>query len=272
MIKIQKIQAKSPVLQKLLDCFLFSEVEKGLVAETIPNARVDAWINLSGSFSVFTQSKAMFEEVAEAGFFRLSNQKQLFKTEGGCCTINLKFYPHILFFPLFQPLMNAREIVDWKEIFSNDKIKDLLVELKSQKSLESQIQIIEDFLLKEIFTQVTESELVELIKEWENMLTFSQSIQKTATDAQISIKTLERKFKKYVGINPKELHKLMRLQTTMQQMQAQSATQTTNFSENLGLIYYDQSHFIKECKSITGLSPKHLFKKLIPQVTDVIIS
>jgi methylphosphotriester-DNA--protein-cysteine methyltransferase len=35
--------------------------------------------------------------------------------------------------------------------------------------------------------------------------------------------------------------------------------------------YYDQSHFIKSCLRITGLTPKKLFRHLSEQVTDTVI-
>jgi methylphosphotriester-DNA--protein-cysteine methyltransferase len=65
---------------------------------------------------------------------------------------------------------------------------------------------------------------------------------------------LERKFLKQVGLSPKQLGKVIRLQTALKMLlnrQAESLTAIAYESE-----YYDQAHFIKDFKEFTGTNPK----------------
>lgn len=65
---------------------------------------------------------------------------------------------------------------------------------------------------------------------------------------------IERKFRKQVGLSPKQLGKVIRLQAALRMLldrQSRSLTQVAYESE-----YYDQAHFIKDFKEFTGINPK----------------
>jgi transcriptional regulator GlxA family with amidase domain len=65
---------------------------------------------------------------------------------------------------------------------------------------------------------------------------------------------LERKFKKHIGVSPKQLGKVIRLQTALKMLlneETESLTHIAYESE-----YYDQAHFIKDFKEFTGTNPK----------------
>jgi AraC-like DNA-binding protein len=269
-IQTQKISPKLPILQKLLDCFWLIESNENMIVQTIPNGRVDAWFNLLGEFTSLNSSEEKRISVPNCGFFGLSNRSQFFETQESFKTINLKFFPNILVLPIFRPLVQSKSLMDWQALFDPKAINELKLKIASSVSLEAQIQALEEFFAKNIFAEASEIDTwMDLLIEMETLLELPYNIQKTAHKAHISVKTLERKFKKYLGLNPKEFYKLLRFQKTSQQIQNQ--LEDSNFSERLGLVYYDQSHFIKECKSITGLSPKSFFKKLPPSMTDLVI-
>ncbi|MFD2918226.1 DUF6597 domain-containing transcriptional factor [Terrimonas rubra] len=65
---------------------------------------------------------------------------------------------------------------------------------------------------------------------------------------------LERKFYKQVGLSPKQLGKIIRLQAALKLLlsrQNESLTHVAYESE-----YFDQAHFIKDFKAFTGINPK----------------
>jgi AraC-like DNA-binding protein len=270
MIQAQKNLPKLPILQKIIDCFWLIESDENIIVQTIPNGRVDAWFNLLGEFVSLNYSEEKRISVPNCGFFGLSNQSQFFETQESFKTINLKFFPNILGLPIFRPLVQSKSFIDWQSLFEVKAIDELKFKIANLVSPEAQIQALEEFFAQNIFAEASEMDtLMDLLIEMETLLELPHSIQKTAHEAHISVKTLERKFKKHLGLNPKEFYKLLRFQKTSQQIQNQLGD--SNFSERLGLVYYDQSHFIKECKAITGLSPKSFFKKLPPSMTDLVI-
>ncbi len=76
-----------------------------------------------------------------------------------------------------------------------------------------------------------------------------------AEHACLSKKQFERLFREYVGMNPKEYARVVRFQKSMWLLQ-QGSRDFTGIACNCG--YSDQSHFIREFKSMSGLTPKQL--------------
>ena len=69
---------------------------------------------------------------------------------------------------------------------------------------------------------------------------------------------LERKFINQIGISPKQLGKVIRLQTALKLLlnqQSENLTQIAYESE-----YYDQAHFIHDYKTFAGLTPTAVLK------------
>ena len=69
---------------------------------------------------------------------------------------------------------------------------------------------------------------------------------------------LERSFSKQVGVSPKQLGKIIRLQAALKMMLDAHAENLTSIAYERE--YYDQSHFIKDFKEFTGVSPKEFYK------------
>lgn len=72
-------------------------------------------------------------------------------------------------------------------------------------------------------------------------------------------KTIERKFKKIIGLSPSELLKIKQINNAVRHMYHSANTSLTEVAYASG--YYDQSHFIREFKQITNLTPREFRKK-----------
>ena len=81
----------------------------------------------------------------------------------------------------------------------------------------------------------------------------STSINQILKDDLPKRRQLERNFKKQIGISPKQLGKVLRLQTALKMLlnDKESLTNIAYESE-----YFDQAHFIKDFKEFTGTTPK----------------
>ncbi|MOA57975.1 DNA-binding transcriptional activator FeaR [compost metagenome] len=64
---------------------------------------------------------------------------------------------------------------------------------------------------------------------------------------------LQRLFSQYVGVSPKWVLKLYRLQNAAEAMETGSERDWIKLSQDLG--YYDQSHFIRDFKAMIGRTP-----------------
>jgi transcriptional regulator GlxA family with amidase domain len=65
---------------------------------------------------------------------------------------------------------------------------------------------------------------------------------------------LERNFKKQIGVSPKQLGKVIRLQTALKMLLDQKSENLTDIAYESE--YFDQSHFIKDFREFTGINPK----------------
>lgn len=77
-----------------------------------------------------------------------------------------------------------------------------------------------------------------------------------AHDVCLGIKQFERIFSKYVGVNPKKFASIVRFQNVIQ-MNSKDKRSLSQIAVDNG--YYDQSHFIHDFRSLTGLTPKAFF-------------
>ena len=89
----------------------------------------------------------------------------------------------------------------------------------------------------------------------------STSVDNLAGIACLSKKQYGRLFREYVGMNPKEYGRIARFQRALRMMQLGSR-------DYVGIAYAsgysDQSHFIRDCRQFSGMTPKQLAEYQIP--------
>lgn len=78
-----------------------------------------------------------------------------------------------------------------------------------------------------------------------------------ADSLNISRRNMERRFTSAIGMSPKQLSKVIRLQTAIKMLGENKFTSLTALAYESG--YYDQAHFIKDFKEFAGISPKSFF-------------
>ena len=143
---------------------------------------------------------------------------------------------------------------------------------------------IENRQLNEIATRILECEssitgidilekwLMTRIKQTLNLKRLHHSINQLLYNSTIPINTLadssclgkkqyQRIFKEFVGMNPKEYVRIVRFQKALWMMQCGER----NFAGiAAGCGYADQSHFIRDFKTMTGYTPKNMLNYCNP--------
>jgi AraC-like DNA-binding protein len=143
-------------------------------------------------------------------------------------------------------------------LFGATPVKELTDKITQAENTLERISVIETFLLSRLENRGTVDHIV---KRTVDALFASQgntAIHRLLGDNPSTRKQLERKFARQIGISPKQLGKIIRLQTALYMLldrQAQSLTHIAYDSH-----YYDQSHFIKDFREFTGISPKRFLK------------
>lgn len=76
----------------------------------------------------------------------------------------------------------------------------------------------------------------------------------------LSIRQLQRLFRKYIGVSPKWVIKRFRLQEAAERLEQEETPHWAELAVQLG--YFDQAHFIKDFKAVIGQSPAAYKKQL----------
>ncbi|NOT74371.1 MAG: AraC family transcriptional regulator [Cyclobacteriaceae bacterium] len=130
-------------------------------------------------------------------------------------------------------------------------------EMMSLLSNEERIQILENFFLKKLVTPDAIDRLVKSSIETIIDLNGNLSVGELSDQLNINRRQLERKFHSVIGLSPKQLSKIVRLQSSLKML-------ANKDSVNLGEValesnFYDQSHFIKDFKEFTGMNPGNFY-------------
>lgn len=171
----------------------------------------------------------------------------------------VKFHPGG-FYPLYKK--SIAQITDQTrpltDIFSH--AADTLIDsVLTATDLDSKIHIVENALLN-LSTKPAPflASLMAIIKAIET----KHNITKTADICRqfsISSRTLQREFNRYLGISPKWVIRKYRMHQALSEFE----NDTGNWQQlvsNLG--YFDQAHFIRDFKAMTGVTPGKYQKNL----------
>jgi AraC-like DNA-binding protein len=171
--------------------------------------------------------------------------------------VSARFHPDGLLPFINVPVKDLEnKAVGLHELFSNNG-KILEEEVIFKKTNADRIEIIEKFLLSflelpQTIDKITKS-CVDVILHSSGQL----NLDELAGKLKINRRSIERKMSSAVGISPKQLAKIIRLQASMKMLEKKQFTSLTSLAYENG--YYDQAHFIKDFKEFTGLSPKSFY-------------
>jgi AraC-like DNA-binding protein len=137
--------------------------------------------------------------------------------------------------------------------------RDLEEKMGEATTFHQRVNIVETYLCNLLKNNFSDFEfrrinhIAELIKRTNGNITIPQM----ASAACLSRKQFERIFSEYIGITPKQYLKIIRFQFAIFQKQQNADLNMTELSYESG--YFDQSHFINDFKSLSGLTPKQYF-------------
>lgn len=166
-----------------------------------------------------------------------------------------RFYPYGFAHFLTVP---ARDLNDKETpldlLFGAQTASELEQKIIAAADTQARIVIIQDFLLSRLSEQSTIDKIVKSTIDTLLSTGGGTAIHTILGDDLPKRRQLERNFLRQVGVTPKQLGKVIRLQTALKIMlseQPESLTKIAYESE-----YYDQAHFIRDFKEFTGINPK----------------
>jgi AraC-like DNA-binding protein len=164
------------------------------------------------------------------------------------------FYPFVNI-PVYK--FTGREIPTQNVLGADiTKLEDTILSMDDQTDM---VQLAESFIRKRLPEQ---DDTVSLVQNIVGSVMTDQKITKVehiANQFNLTVRMLQRIFSKYVGIGPKWVIQRYRMLELADQLANGHPQSWPQLAIELG--YYDQSHFIKDFKSIVGLSPEEYVKK-----------
>jgi AraC-like DNA-binding protein len=262
------IQPQNQLLKKYVQYFLFFRKSgvKTVSYTTFPNNNlclaiykqnnVD-YINTGNTNSCIVRAGSQSYSSRLYGFHKTAFQANIYDSLDQICII---FYPSAIRAftgEAYHNLLNSEEVFD--SMF-HSKNTFLLEKIFDHDNFSARAALLEQHLFKNLHESIIPVKLKEALHYIsQNSHLGSFKIEELSKKLSISDATLFRLFTTHLGQNPKSYLKTVRFRTALHDIihSGQSLTQLAYSNE-----YYDQSHFIHDCKSFSGYSPKQLMQKI----------
>ncbi|RZJ65188.1 MAG: AraC family transcriptional regulator [Flavobacterium sp.] len=125
------------------------------------------------------------------------------------------------------------------------------------------IQKLEDFLILKLDLS-RHDKAVECCVSEISASNGSCAIEKLSERLHVGKRHLERRFRASVGLSLKMYSRIVRFNNALQLIENRDFSTFTNVALDGG--FYDQAHFIKDFKDLTGLNPKQYFRENLEMV------
>ena len=170
-------------------------------------------------------------------------------------TFAISFHPYGFANLTDQPIKTlADQETPLQNVLEKTIAKNLNSSIVNAKDTQQRINCFEKFMFEKLKDPSTVDTIVASTVDALIASNGNASIQNLLKENPSKRRQLERKFAQQIGVSPKQLSKVIRMQRALKMLIGQE-------QKNLSAIaheneYYDQAHFIKDFKTFTGVSPK----------------
>lgn len=170
-------------------------------------------------------------------------------------TFAIRFYPYGFANFVATPIKNlANKETPLEMLFGEKTANELEQRIIDATNNLERIEIIEKFLLDKLNDKTTIDNIVKTTIDALFATNGNASIGSILKEDLSKRRQLERNFKKQIGVSPKQLGKVIRLQTALKMLLNKKTENLTDIAYESE--YFDQAHFIKDFKEFTGINPK----------------
>lgn len=256
MESIKKVKPLHPLLIEKVDSIVFWREPKnnGRSKIFLPNNICGFGLNISGELWVNYENT--FKKMPSFGTRNTMIKPSEVKTKSCFFNISIRLIiPNTIAIFTKIPLneIYENEFFSLTDIFNKIEIDNLVEQIQEQENDEQIQQKIELFLVSKIINSTNDvfAAIINFIHDTNGNLNLYQ----IAIKFNISERTINRCFNKYIGINPNHYINLIRFRAVINLTNSKTKILTTA----LEVGYYDQSHFIKHFKEFSTLTPSDFF-------------
>lgn len=141
--------------------------------------------------------------------------------------------------------------------FFNAQIQQVNERLFNTVSYDEMVSVVEAFLLEKIRqakTVLPFDKAMSVLIQQDGLM----PVEQVASLACVSLRQFERQCKERIGLPPKLYARLIRFSKAYRLFEQQPHLSWTNIAHSCG--YFDQMHFIRDCKAFAGVTPTAIAK------------
>jgi len=248
-------------LEPLVKCYWTLEVpqqrdtQKQLI---IPDGCIEMFFILGDDVKRYTSANKFIIQPREMVLGQIT-EPFFIEPTGYVNSFAVRFYPYGFANFVSIPIKKlANKETPLAVLFGKKASQELGQKIKLAADTKKRIKIVETFLLNKLKAKVTIDKIVKTTIDTMLLTKGSTPISSILKNDLSKRRQIERKFFEKVGISPKKLGKVIRLQAVLKMLlnsQGESLTKVAYDNE-----YYDQAHFIKDFKEFTGTTPKEFLR------------
>lgn len=185
-------------------------------------------------------------------------------TQNPLSLVGIKFHPLGMHYLLGKPLLEMHDQTIGLSVLQHRLLSDLEESLALMSNDQTVISHLNSVLQKHFQNQKIDPEALQFCTRIHQYSHFN--LAQLKCDSGYSYKTLERRFRKYIGINPKQYFGIKRY------LQFYEDWLLLDQYKYIDLVYkynyYDQNHLIKEFQKYLGFSPNQFARNMDKMFTQ----
>ena len=250
---------------KHLYCIQTSETFVPIVQHLSPNLEMMLIFNfgetIRSSFAEEALNGEGISKVAVVGpLRRMLNYEILPNTDLIAVVFNMDGFYRLFQLPMDQ--ISGDEILDPDKLLKITGFSKLWEELKNLETLGERVDLLKVYGLGFIQNkEYATTPLLEGIPYFNDASV--QPVRAIAMDSDLSERTIQLRFRKYLGYSPKELLRFLRFKKVIADILNKKDNEVDWFGLVVEFGYHDQSHLIKDFHHYLGTSPQKFVKDIL---------
>jgi AraC-like DNA-binding protein len=246
-------------LNKYIDCIVY--VEGNNKGAGLPKTAMSLVFNLNDSFKLYSDAAfTKFIDYKKHWVAGLQTGPTYVESYGESKMIVVQFKTTGAYAFLHQPLHRFTENYIPLDCVLTAQADEVWEQLNEAQTIQEKILLTENFLFRRLLAVKMPNEKLLASINFHFSSSNHLSIYEICRQHRVSRKHLNFLFKEYMGVSPKTMSSLNRLQQVLQLISKAKPERLTSFAYELD--YFDQAHFNNSFKKFTGLRPGDYIKNV----------
>ncbi|MEM1336133.1 MAG: helix-turn-helix domain-containing protein [Bacteroidota bacterium] len=252
---IQKIYIPNdPKLRQIVNFMSYVEItpEDAIEGWTamFPNATSNLFISLSDKIAVD-------HTTTDSAIYVSCSRTTAFKPFIGFAFIAVQFNSYGMFYLKGIPVKELHNsLVSLAVFFKPSEIERITSRLKESASIYEKFTLLETFLSQQMYSSTIDDRLPFAIASLKSLKI--ERVEALSEALCLSSRAVHKLFHKHVGLNPVQYKRICRFNQAAQLMLQDNPLNLTSIAMDCG--YHDQSHFIRDFRKFSGISPSDFMR------------